>query len=80
MVLPIQKITPESVAEKESVLTNVLSKATGKMVGIDRIGPLETSLDNITLATDSASTDIWLYFIDPVSEKIIPVNDSWVTK
>lgn len=80
MVLPIQKIPPEIVAEKESMLSDVLSKATGKMVGIDRVGPLETSLDNITLATDSASTDLWLYFIDPVTEKIIPVNDSWVTK
>nr|XP_014277946.1 cadherin-99C-like isoform X1 [Halyomorpha halys] len=80
MVLPVQKIPPESASEKESLLSELLSKATGKMVGIDRISALETSLDNITLTSDLVSTDLWLYFIDPNSEKIMPINDTRIAK
>lgn len=80
MVLPVMKVAPETVSEKETQIAELLSQATGKLVGIERIGPLESTPDNITLTSDPTSTDLWLYFIDPETEKIIPVNDTKISK
>ncbi|XP_068081396.1 cadherin-99C isoform X2 [Anabrus simplex] len=74
MVLVISGRTPEFVQHDENKVIKNLEDITHLIIGIEKVAPKMCLGDNSTFETDSSSTDIWFYAIDPQNETILERN------
>ncbi|XP_014256144.1 cadherin-99C isoform X2 [Cimex lectularius] len=80
IIMAIKDLSADKVQHKEDSVVDLLEQRTGLIIGLEKLSPLESTKDNITLNTDTTGTDVWFYAIDPQTEKILPRNSTLVEK
>uniref|UniRef100_A0A2S2QWG8 Protocadherin-15 n=1 Tax=Sipha flava TaxID=143950 RepID=A0A2S2QWG8_9HEMI len=81
MVMAIDGTRPDVVKSSENKLIDVLEKKLQLIVGSEKVSAKQyRRKDNLTIETDSGSTDFWFYVVDPASEMILDRNNTRVTR
>lgn len=80
IILVIGDANPEKIQNKQNDIIKILQDQTGLIVGVEKLSPRKYINENETLETDPTGTDIWLYVVDPSTDKILERNSSQVQK
>jgi hypothetical protein len=79
--MAIDGTRPDVVKSSENKLIDVLEKKLQLIVGSEKVSAKQyRRKDNLTIETDSGSTDFWFYVVDPASEMILDRNNTRVTR
>lgn len=76
LVLSVENASPESLQKDRAKMARVIEAKTGLLVEIDRIEPRRLLTVNNTMELRHHDSDVWLYAIDPKSERILDRNSS----